>query len=124
MTASRKVGHFFQMMNPFGRVNDIKISYERILLQKDLHVQYVQRTLISVLAVALLVFASFVALTFYLLRARDQERRRLEGLYEGIIQEKNKIIEELKESPASSNGGGSQQPQHFVYAMPTLPHSN
>lgn len=123
MTTSRKGVDFLKMINPFGRLHDIKISYERILIQKDLHAQYLQRTLISVSLVALLVIASFAVLTFYLLRVRDQERRHLEGLYEDIIQEKNKIIEELK-SPTSSPDRGSQHQQHFVYAMPTLPHSN
>ena len=95
---------------------------ERLLVEKDTHAHYFQRTLISVSLIAAVVIVLFAVLTSYLMRTRDEQRRRLENLFEGIIQEKNKRIEELEkpaEKPAG-NGSGHQQP-HFVYAMPNLP---
>lgn len=96
---------------------------EQLLVEKDTQAHYFQRTLISVSLIAAIVIVLFAVLTSYLMRTRDEQRRRLENrLFEGIIQEKNKRIEELEkpaEKPAG-NGSGHQQP-HFVYAMPNLP---
>lgn len=95
---------------------------ERLLVQKDTHAQYFQRTLIAVSFIALVVIILFTVLTSHIMKTRDEQRRRLEVLFEGIISEKNKRIEELEkpaEKPTGNNSHQQQQQQpHFVYAMP------
>lgn len=121
MTTARHAEYLERLLK---QKNDHTEYLERLLIEKETHSRYFQRTLIAISLIAVVVVVLFAVLTSYLMRTRDEQRCRLENVFEGIIEEKNKRIEELtkptENTRAAGNGSGLQQP-HFVYAMPNMP---
>ena len=129
------------MGNRFGKLckgivslDEIKLSHERLLNQKDLHLQDLQLTvrhlyncIVMISAIAAFIVVCVIISTVFLLRIKDEQKRRLESQnnkYEGIIQEKTNRIQELEKEKQASGHGVMQhipQQQPFVYAFPGLP---
>jgi len=123
------------MGQKFGRLckgivnlDEIKFSHERLVQQQDLHVQdlqlsvqYLHGCIVVIAAITAVIILSLAILVFYLSGVRDEQRRRMETMrYEGAIQDLKNRIKEMETEKATSQDAHQQ---HFVYAMPGLPHA-
>ena len=122
-----------------ARDAEIRDSHERLVAQKDLHlddlkqhledmkltVKQLDKCILIVSAIAAVIVISLIAVTCYLLGLRDEQKRRLEAQnyrFEGIVQEKNERIHHLEarqENSSKTSDHSDSQQQPILYAFPT-----